>query len=146
MDKTLDALSDLLLKALPTFFLVVFLYFYLRKIFFQPLDKVLEARRDATEGTRARAEAIFRKAEEKAAQYEAALQSARSEIYREQESERQKALGTHAARIREVRSQAEAQLRQARERIAEDVAAAKQTLAGQADTMAEQVIRVVLAP
>ena len=145
MDQTLSALGDILLKALPTFSLVIFLYVYLRKMFFQPLGKVLEARREATEGARKRAEEMFHKAEQKAAEYEAALQAARAEIYREHEAERQKSLEAHAARVREARSQADAQLREARGRIAQDVAAAKQTLAAQADVLADQIIRVVLA-
>src|SRR5437867_2581178 len=140
MDQTLSALGDILLKALPTFFLVILLYVYLRKVFFKPLGAVLEARREATEGARKRAEEMFRKAEQKAAEYESALQAARGEIFREQDTERQKALDAQAARVKEARVQADAQLRQARERIAADVAAAKQSLHAQADILAEQVI------
>lgn len=144
MDKTLSALGDILLKALPTFFLVIFLYFYLRKIFFQPLGRILDARREATEGARRRAEEMFQKAEQKAAEYETALHAARREIYREQEAERQKALDSYAARVREARGQAENQLRQAREQIARDVTAAKGSLDAQSDALAEQIVRVVL--
>jgi len=112
MDQTLSALGDILLKALPTFCLVILLYAYLRKVFFKPLGAVLEARWEATEGARKRAEEMFRKAEQKAAEYESALQAARGEIFREQEAERQKALDAQAARVREARVQADAQLRQ----------------------------------
>lgn len=144
MDQTLSALGDILLKALPTFFLVLFLYFYLRKMFFGPMGSVLAARRDATEGARRSAEETFRKAEQKAAEYEAALQNARTEIYREQESERKRAAEAHAARVKEVRAQANAQLRQARERLAADVEDAKKSLAGESDVLAERIIHIVL--
>ena len=144
MDQTLSALGDILLKALPTFFLVIGLYIYLRKIFFKPLGSVLDARRDATEGARKRAEEMLRKADQKAAECESALQSARAEIFREHEAERQKGLEAQALRVREARAQAEAQLRQARERLAGDVAAAQQALEAQADMLAEQVIQAAL--
>ncbi len=144
MEQTLSALGDILLKALPTFFLVVFLYIYLRRVFFGPLGEVLQARRDATEGARRRAEETFRRAEQKTAEYEAALQAARGEIYREQDAERQNALDRHAARVKEARAQAQVQLHQARERIAGDVDAAKKSLASQSDALSEQIIHIVL--
>ena len=52
MDATLHALGGILLKALPTFLLVVLLHFYLKDVFFKPLEKVLHQRYDATEGAR----------------------------------------------------------------------------------------------
>lgn len=144
MGETLRALGDILLKALPTFFLVVVLYIYLRLVFFRPLASVLQTRRDRTAGARQRAEEALQRAEQKAAEYEAALQAARAEIYREEEAERQKALEAHAARVKDARAQAEVRLRQARERIGADVDNAKQSLAGQSDALAEQIIQIVL--
>ena len=144
MDQVLSQLGEILLKALPTFFLVVFLYIYLRKMFFGPLGAVLAARRDATEGARRRADETFRSAEQKAAEYEAALQNARTEIYREQEAERKRAADAHTARIKEARAEANAQLQQARTRIAADAEDAKKSLAAQSDVLAERIIQLVL--
>jgi F-type H+-transporting ATPase subunit b len=48
MDAILNALGGLLLKALPTFFLVLLLHFYLKLVFYRPLEKVLSARHQAT--------------------------------------------------------------------------------------------------
>ena len=145
MDQTLSALGEILLKALPTFFLVLLLYVYLRLTFFGPLGRVLAERRDATTGARQRAEELFQRAEQKAAECEARLQDARSEIYREHEAERQRALEARAARLREARVQADVQIREARGRIAQDLAAAKQSLGVQAEALSEQIVRVVLA-
>ena len=144
MDKTLSALGDILLQALPTFFLVVFLYIYLRRMFFRPLGAVLDERRERTEGARRRAEETFQQAERKAAEYEAALQAARAEIYREQEAARTKTVEAHAARVKQARAEANAQLRAARERIALDVEAAQKSLQGQSDALADRIIRIVL--
>ncbi len=145
MEQTLSALGGILLKALPTFFLVIFLYVYLRLVFFRPLGDVLEARRKATEGARQQADETFRRAAERAEEYEAALQAARTEIYRAQEAERQKALVAHAARIKEARTRAGQQVRQARQQIAADLHAAKNSLAAESDALAEQIIHIVLA-
>ena len=41
MDATLLALGGILLKAVPTFLLVILLNFYLKAMFFKPLEKVL---------------------------------------------------------------------------------------------------------
>jgi F-type H+-transporting ATPase subunit b len=144
MDQTLKALGDILLQALPTFFLVIALYVYLNRVFFRPLGEVLEARREAIEGVRTRAEAMLRRAEQKTAEYEAALQAARSEIYREQETERRKNQELLAERLKQARDRAHAQLAEARATIARDVEQAKTSIAGESESLAEQIIHLVL--
>ena len=66
MDSTLHALGGILLRATPTFFLVFLLCFYLKKVFFKPLEKVLQERYDATEGARRLAEKSMERASAKA--------------------------------------------------------------------------------
>src|SRR5580698_7814712 len=85
MDETLRALGVILLDAVPTFLLVVFLHFYLKKVFFQPLEKVLRQRFEATEGARRLAEQALARAAARTEEYEAAIRAARSEIYQTQE-------------------------------------------------------------
>ena len=85
MDDTLHALGEILLKAVPTFLLVVLLHFYLKKIFFQPMEKVLHQRFEATEGARKLAEQSLARASARTAEYEAAIRAARSEVYQAQE-------------------------------------------------------------
>ena len=50
MDATINALGQLLVQALPTFFIVLVLHFYLKQTFFKPLSRVLAERREATQG------------------------------------------------------------------------------------------------
>src|SRR3979411_2361134 len=90
MDATLHALGQVLLQGLPTFFLVLFLHFYLKSVFFKPLAKVLQERKEATEGARKQAAESLDRAAAKAAAYEESIRAARSEIYQEQESLRRK--------------------------------------------------------
>jgi F-type H+-transporting ATPase subunit b len=44
MEEILSQLGQLLLRAVPTFVLVVVLHFYLKYMFFKPLHKVLHER------------------------------------------------------------------------------------------------------
>src|SRR5438270_11159738 len=90
MEETLHALGGILLKAIPTFILVILLNFFLKYSFFRPLERILKSRYDATEGARKQAEETIARAEAKAAEYDAALRSARAEIYQEQEEAHQR--------------------------------------------------------
>src|SRR5216683_1950707 len=108
MDETLRALGGILLRAIPTFVLVVLLHFYLKFIFFKPLQKVLRERYEATEGARKLAESSLAKAAEKAAEYEAALRAARAETYKELEQLRRQLQDDRAVAVREARASAEA--------------------------------------
>ena len=83
MEATLHQLGGILLSALPTFILVIFLHYYLKFMFFKPLEKVLGERHAATEGARALAVESLQRAERKTAEYEAAMRAERAKIYRE---------------------------------------------------------------
>ena len=62
MEETLRALGEILLKAVPTFVLVFLLYLYLSRMFFRPLEAVLQKRYAATEGARKLADESLAKA------------------------------------------------------------------------------------
>src|SRR6185295_5051195 len=85
MDAILQQLGELLLKAIPTFLLVVFLNYYLKAVFFRPLEKVLQRRYEATEGARKLAAESLERAAAKTAEYEAAIRGARTDLYKTQE-------------------------------------------------------------
>ena len=96
MEATLHALGGILLRAIPTLLLVILLHFYLKAMFFGPLKNVLKQRHEATKGAREAAEASAKRAADKTAEYEAALQRARAEMYKEQEEARRKWLADQA--------------------------------------------------
>src|SRR6266545_4807631 len=108
MEALLQQLGGILLKALPTFFLVVLLHFYLKYTFFRPLDRVLKQRYDATEGARKLAQESLARAEAKAAEYEAAIRAAKSQIYQSQEEFHRKLKQDREAELREARLRGEA--------------------------------------
>lgn len=144
MDQTITALGELILKALPTFLLVVALFLYLKAVYFKPMARVLEERYAATEGARKLAEASFARANQKTAEYEEALRAARAEIYREQEQFRQSLRQEHAQAVLEARRSADASVKEAQVRLAAELATAKATLQSHSDDLAEQITEAIL--
>jgi F-type H+-transporting ATPase subunit b len=139
MDAILASLGELLLRAVPTFLLVVFLHFYLKYVFFTPLDRVLAARTQATGGARAAAQTSLETASRKAAEYEAAIRAARSEVYKEQEESRRALRQQQAAALDDSRRSSSEMVKQARVQLADEVAGAKNALAGESDRLASAI-------
>jgi|HubBroStandDraft_4_1064222.scaffolds.fasta_scaffold232293_2 F-type H+-transporting ATPase subunit b len=144
MEETLHALSGILLRAIPTFLLVVFLHFYLKYMFFKPLDKVLHARYEATEGARKRAAESLENAAAKTAEYEAAMRRARSEVYQMQEQSHRRLQEEQASQVQAAREQAEASIRDAKAQLAAEIAQAKTDLAAESDALAGQIADAIL--
>jgi F-type H+-transporting ATPase subunit b len=144
MDELFRSLGELFLKAIPTFLLVIALHLYLKRVFFRPMARVLEKRFDATEGARKAAQESLARAAEKAAEYETDLRAARSEIHREQEEVRQKLRKEQARAVVEARHSAEAAVEEASRQLAAELVAAKQSLALQTDSLADEIVDSVL--
>lgn len=144
MDVILHQLGVLLLKAIPTFVLVLLLHYYLKFVFFKPLAKVLERRYEATEGARKLAEQSMKDAEAKTAQYEAAIRAARSEIYQAHEQVHKQLQEHEASELSAARQQAEAAIQQAKAALAQDVETAKAGLARESDSLANQIAASIL--
>jgi F-type H+-transporting ATPase subunit b len=144
MDETLRQLGGILLRAIPTFFLVVLLHFYLKFVFFKPLQRVLRQRYEATEGARKLAEESLAKASEKASEYEAALRAARGETYKELEQLRRQLQDDRAVAVREARTRAEAAISQAKATLAAEVAVLKNGLEAESDSLADQIANKIL--
>lgn len=134
----------LLWQALPTFFLLVLLHFYLKYMLFQPIHKVLEERRAATEGVREAATHARLAAEKKAAEYEEALRQARGEVYKEQELLRTGLRKEQQDALAEMRAHTEALIEQARVRIDTERAAAQASLEAESDAIAESIAKAAL--
>src|SRR5438046_9444866 len=128
MQETLNALSGILLKAIPTIILLIVLHFYLKAVLFKPLDRVMQKRRELTEGARKTAEDSLAAATRKAEEYEAKLREARAAVYKQQEEIRKRWLDEQAQQVAEARVRSESTVKSAREAIAQDVAAARKSL------------------
>lgn len=145
MEATLHALGRIVLFGLPTSFLVILLCIYLKAMYFKPFQRMLAARYEATEGARKAAEESLARANAKAAEFDAALQQARHEIYSEQEQYLKRLRDQQAAETEAARRAAEVRLNQAREQLAAEAAIARASLAAQADQLASQIADAILS-
>jgi F-type H+-transporting ATPase subunit b len=144
MDATLHALGGILLRAIPTFLLVILLHFYLKSFFFKPFEKMLHQRYEATEGARKLAEQILERAAAKASEFEAALRAAKGEVYQAQEKLYKQLQEQQAAELLTARKQADAAVKQAKAELAQDVEAAQARLALESDRLATQIAESIL--
>src|SRR5438876_72457 len=125
MDATLHQLGEILLKAVPTFVLVILLHFYLKSVFFKPLKKVLQQRYEVTEGARKMADESMKRAAAETARYEDALRAARAEVYQGQEHHHKDLQERQSAELAAARASADAAIREAKSQLARDVEEAK---------------------
>src|ERR1700680_1825302 len=144
MEETLRQLGGILLRAVPTFILVVLLHLYLKFIFFKPLERVLRQRYDATEGARKLAEESIARASQKAAEYEAALRAARADTYKEMEQLQRKLHDDHAASGKNARAKADAAVAHAKAALNAEVEALKKNLGSESDALADRIASKIL--
>lgn len=144
MDQTLRQVGELLLGAIPTVVLLLLLYAVYHYVLHKPLQRVLEERRNRTQGAIERARADIAAAEAKAAEYEERLREAKLAIFRQQETRRQQAQQARQAAVAQARTRAEEQVKAVRAQIAQEIAAAKHSLQQESERLADQIIRTVL--
>ena len=146
MDTTLNQVGQLLLDAVPTVVLLLLLYAIYQNLVRKPLQKILQERRDRTEGAVQKARADVAAAEARTQEYEQKLREARLAIFKAQEARRQQAQQMRAEALAEARTRAQEQIRQARLAVDQDVAAARAGLQGDIERLANDIIRTILKP
>lgn len=144
MEATLQALGQLLLKGVPTIFLLLVVHFYLKRMFFRPMGEVLEKRRAATEGLKENAATMRARAGEQTRSIEMQLQQARESIYQEQEEARRRWMSDQSAQLDEARQQARELIHQAKQQLDDESAATKVQLQAAAGTLADQIAGALL--
>jgi F-type H+-transporting ATPase subunit b len=145
MEQTIQALLGILLKAVPTVGLLIFLLFYFKAVLFGPLDKILKQRGVLTEGARKAADESLASADRKATEYETKLRDARAVVYKEQEETRKRWLDDQASQVAEARARSEASVKAEKAAIASEAAAARQTLSQTSATLADRIVATVLS-
>jgi F-type H+-transporting ATPase subunit b len=146
MDTTLNQVGQLLLDAIPTVVLLLLLYAIYQNLVRKPLQRVLQERRDRTEGAVQKARADVAAAEARTQEYEQKLREARLAIFKAQEARRQQAQQMRAEALAEARIRAQEQIRQARLAVDQDVAAARAGLQADVERLANDIIRTILKP
>jgi F-type H+-transporting ATPase subunit b len=146
MDETLRQVGGLLLGSVPTIVFFLLLYGLYTVLVHRPLTRVLGERRARTQGAIEKAQADIASAEARTTEYEQRIRDARLALFKAQEVIRARAAQARAAAVAEARKNAQAQVEQARAAIEQDKIAAKTGLQAEAGRLAEEIIRVVLAP
>jgi F-type H+-transporting ATPase subunit b len=146
MDQTLQQLGELLLGAIPTVILLALLYVLYTGIVHKPLRRVLEERRNKTEGAVEKSKADIAAADARTSEYEQKLREARAAVFRAQEAKRQAAMQARTNAVNDARGRAQAQVQAAKGDIERDRAAAEEGLQGEAAALAQEIVRRVLEP
>jgi F-type H+-transporting ATPase subunit b len=146
MDETLRQLGELLLGAVPTVILLTLLYVLYTTIVHKPLQRVLAERRSKTEGAVEKSRADIAAADARTSEYEQRLREARAAVFRAQEARRKAALDARGAALNEARSKAQAQVQDAKADIQKQSEAAQEGLGAEAQSLATEIMRRVLAP
>jgi F-type H+-transporting ATPase subunit b len=146
MDDIVRQLGGLLLGSVPTIIFMALMYVVYSGIVHKPLVRVLEERRNKTEGAIEKARADIAAAESRTAEYEERLRQARGAIFKYQETRREQAIQARAAATAEARARAQEQVDKARAAIEQDKVAAQTNLQTEAGRLAAQIIHTVLRP
>ena len=145
MEQTIQALGGILLRAIPTICLLLIVHFYIRAMLVKPLEKVLKERDQLTSGARQAAERSLAAAGQKARDYEIKFREAQTEVYKQQEDTRRQWLADHATHIAQARAATDMKVKAARESIASEAAAARQTLVETSVALAAGIARSLFA-
>jgi len=146
MDTTLRQVGELLLGAIPTIVILLLLYAIYNLVVRKPLMRVLDERRERTEGAVLKARADVAAAEARTQDYEERLREARMVIYKTQEARRQQAQQARTEALSEARARAQQQIREASAAIDQDIRVAKSGLQAEVERLASEIIRTILKP
>jgi F-type H+-transporting ATPase subunit b len=144
MNETFAALGHLFLQSVPTIVFFIILTIYLDRVFFKPMSRILEKRREATDGVRQLAQQAFEAAEKKGSELEHALQIARSQLHQEHEAMRRQWSEEQARAIADARQAADREIQNAKREIAAEAERAEHDLAAQVDELSNRIQQRVL--
>jgi F-type H+-transporting ATPase subunit b len=144
MEATLQQLAALLLKAVPTIIFFALLTVYLKHVFFKPLAKILEERKKATEGVRELAQRAFATADQKASEFQHALQLARAEMEQEHEALRRRWTDEQVETIQKARVEADQRILEAKQQIGDEVQRAQAELNATVEALSDRIVSSVM--
>ena len=144
MDETLHQLEALLLGSIPTIFLFLLLVILYRLLVYGPLTRVLEERRERTEGAIEQANAATAAAAAKTQEYEAQLRAARSRIFQARQQKQQLWNRERDNAIAEAHAAAQRQVEEAKLALQAQTEAGHRTIKGSIDELASDILAAVL--
>ena len=144
MDETLHQLEGLLLGSIPTIFLFLLLVILYRLLVYGPLTRVLDERRERTDGAIEQAEAAMAAAAAKTQEYEAQLRAARSRIFQARQQKQQLWNRERDNAIAEAHAVAQRQVEEAKLALQAQTEAGHRTIKDSIDELASDILAAVL--
>jgi len=144
MNSTLQGLITLLIQSVPTIVFFIVLTYYLKYIFFRPIQQVLDERRRATEGIRELAERANAVADQELSEFERALHQARHEIYKNNDELRKQWSEEQIVALEKARAEAAEKLASARRLIDEEFRQAEGELQTVVEPLSDEIVHSLL--
>ena len=144
MDETLHQLEGLLLGSVPTIFLFLLIVILYRLLVYGPLTRVLDERRERTEGAIEQANAATAAAAAKTQEYEAQLRAARSRIFQARQQKQQLWNRERDNAIAEAHAAAQRQVEEAKLALQAQTEAGHRTIKDSIDELASDILAAVL--
>ena len=123
--------------------LILLMIFILNRTFFKPINRIIESREKNKAGG-SESESLLREVSEKEAKYNEAMRDARAEGYQLIEKERSEALGQRQERVGAAQTEVQQNLTTEMSELERQTAAARQTIAAEAEKLAEKISSTIL--
>jgi F-type H+-transporting ATPase subunit b len=144
MDETLHQLEGLLLGSVPTIFLFLLIVILYRLLVYGPLTRVLNERRERTDGAIEQADAAMAAAAAKTQEYEAQLRAARSKIFQARQLKQQQWARERDSAVAEAHAAAQRQVEEAKSALQAQTNAGRHTIEDSIDQLAGEILAAVL--
>ena len=144
MDETLHQLEGLLLGSVPTIFLFLLIVILYRLLVYGPLTRVLNERRERTEGAIEQANTAMAAAAAKTQEYEAQLRAARSRIFQARQLKQQQWARERDSAVAEAHAAALRQVEEAKSALQAQTTASRHTIENSIDELAGEILAAVL--
>jgi F-type H+-transporting ATPase subunit b len=144
MDETLHQLEGLLLGSVPTIFLFLLIVILYRLLVYGPLTRVLNERRERTDGAIEQADAAMAAAAAKSQEYEAQLRAARSRIFQARLLKQQQWARERDSAVAEAHAAAQRQVEEAKSALQAQTNAGRHTIEDSIDQLAGEILAAVL--
>jgi F-type H+-transporting ATPase subunit b len=144
MDETLHQLEGLLLGSVPTIFLFLLIVILYRLLVYDPLTRVLNERRERTDGAIEQADAAMAAAAAKTQEYEAQLRAARSKIFQARQLKQQQWARERDSAVAEAHAAAQRQVEEAKSALQAQTNAGRRTIEDSIEQLAGEILAAVL--
>jgi F-type H+-transporting ATPase subunit b len=132
------------LSLVVTILYIAILYLFMKRVFFQPITRILEARRRLIAGRMEEAQKHIQEVESRTAEYEQTLRAVRAEIYKQQETQHEQALAQKVELVAKAKGEAERVVQEGRTRLAAQSQAARKALELEVDALAKELSSNIL--